>query len=128
MSTLTPDQLELRRAAKVLVDLNGKLFVPHGDAQPNYYRLAKPSTVLALLDKIEDCDGATKAVIKINKFHLHELMDRIHCVSTMFDELIRDHAAASLIQKDIDNVSSGLGKLYQKAGALRFEGAAKPKS
>ena len=57
---------------------------------------------------------------EIDEFHRHELLDRIHCVGVMFDELVASHTAAELIKSDIAGVSEKLAALYQRAGEVRF--------
>ena len=58
----------------------------------------------------------------ITEFHKYELLDRIHCVAHMFDELIYDHPAADLIRDKIVAASDTLHAAYQAAGVMRFEG------
>lgn len=56
----------------------------------------------------------------IDEYLKHELIDRVFCVSTMFDQLITDHPAAALLRKEIDEVSLRLGTLYQEVGSAIF--------
>lgn len=58
--------------------------------------------------------------VEITEFHKHELLDRIHAINVMFDQLVVDHKAASLIAADIEATGEALADLYQKAGQIRF--------
>lgn len=55
---------------------------------------------------------------KIDKFHIHEALDRIHVFASSFDDHIATHPA---IQDDVNLsslaglVSDALGKMYQVA-------------
>lgn len=58
--------------------------------------------------------------MKIDKYHKHELLDRLHVVREMFDAHISDHPAVSLLdQKKLLKVIILLDQLYQDAGAIR---------
>jgi hypothetical protein len=57
----------------------------------------------------------------IDEFHRHELIDRLHCVRSMFHVLICDHPAATLIQPELDAIDSALSEAYQKAGRIDFD-------
>lgn len=50
----------------------------------------------------------------------HELLDRLHCVQHMFEELVSGHPMTHLMVPEIHAVSNALGAAYQKAGAIRF--------
>lgn len=57
--------------------------------------------------------------IGIDQFHKHELLDRVHCVSTMFDALVTEHPAAGAdpaVRAAINEVSERIGTLYQQVG------------
>lgn len=56
-----------------------------------------------------------------DEFSKHELLDRVHTVNMMFDELVVDHPAAALLRKEIDEVAAHLAALYQQAGNVRFD-------
>jgi hypothetical protein len=51
----------------------------------------------------------------------HELMDRLYCMTTMFDHLIRNHPAAVLMQDEIERVSMDIAGLYTESGNLQME-------
>lgn len=58
--------------------------------------------------------------IKLDRFHWHEMIDRVHVVRCMFDDHIADHPCASYegLRDDIDQIQDLLWALYQKAGAI----------
>lgn len=53
---------------------------------------------------------------EVDELHKHELLDRIHCASTAFDVLVRDHPAADIMRNEIDEVSNLIALLYQRVG------------
>ncbi|MGZ8317519.1 MAG: hypothetical protein ACXWVD_00320 [Telluria sp.] len=60
-----------------------------------------------------------ESAVAIDDFHKHELLDRVHCVSTMFDALVREHPAADAdpaVRAAVDEVSERIGTLYQQVG------------
>ena len=58
---------------------------------------------------------------EIDKYHLHELMDRLHCMDIMFSELICNHPAADLMRDEMNKLSEALADAYQRSGELNFE-------
>lgn len=54
----------------------------------------------------------------LDEFHIHELLDRAHCINEIFNILIAEHAAANLIQPEIINAQVALSVLYQAAGQI----------
>lgn len=60
--------------------------------------------------------------MKIDKNHKHELLDRLHVISSMFDEHIANHPASKLLnQIQMAKAQQVLYGLYQEAGELRFK-------
>lgn len=57
----------------------------------------------------------------LDKFHLHEMVDRLHIIQEMFNLTIVDHPCAGLLQSNIAEVNKLLGSLYQCAGLLEHE-------
>lgn len=53
---------------------------------------------------------------KLDEFHLHELVDRLHCIRMMYEDMIVNHPAAALIIDDVNKVGNKLTKLYLLAG------------
>lgn len=66
-------------------------------------------------------EPAASAPDEMDIFLKHELLDRLHSIVFLFDELVRDHPAAELLRKETDEVSRHLGQLYQRAGTIRFD-------
>lgn len=65
-----------------------------------------------------DFNGDTKP---LDRFHLHELVDRIHCVQKMLDHLLQSHPAGHLVAEELEATQEKLGDAYQKAGEISFE-------
>lgn len=58
---------------------------------------------------------------KIDKFHYHEVLDRLHLINTMIDEFLLEHPAVienKKIMKKIEKASEKLSKAYQEIGDL----------
>lgn len=61
--------------------------------------------------------------MKIDKYHKHELCDRMHVVREMFETHIAEHPAATLFdKKKLAKVKKLLGELYQDAGEISCDG------
>lgn len=58
---------------------------------------------------------------EISDYHKHEMLDRSHTLEVMFDELIVDHPAAVLLEKEIEQAQKALARLYQRAGEVGLE-------
>lgn len=53
--------------------------------------------------------------------HKHELTDRVHCMNTMFEELIATHPAAVLVTEEVEAVRLAINELYQKIGMIHCD-------
>jgi hypothetical protein len=61
---------------------------------------------------------------EITEWHKHEMLDRLHCLHHMFEELIAEHPAASLLPIELNMLSEALGAAYQAAGQVYLDGVA----
>lgn len=66
----------------------------------------------------KDCNGEIQ---QLDQFHLHELIDRIHCVQVMIQELLMDHPASGLVGNKFRLASEQLGEAYQQLGKISFK-------
>lgn len=60
----------------------------------------------------------------LDKFHYHELLDRLHIVNTMVDEFLLSHPVCDQelsIKEKLMMVSIELGNAYQEIGTKSFE-------
>jgi hypothetical protein len=56
---------------------------------------------------------------KLDKFHYHEVLDRLHVINTMIDEFLLEHPVVinnKKINKKIEKASELLSKTYQEIG------------
>lgn len=54
---------------------------------------------------------------ELDSYHYHEVVDRIHCVRVMLEELLTDHPAVVQtpeVQTLLENASRELSEAYQK--------------
>ena len=61
---------------------------------------------------------------ELDKFHYHEMLDRLHVVMSMADDHLQQHPVAKIeseIGKHIDNAISSLFQAYQLAGQIECE-------
>jgi predicted nucleic acid-binding Zn ribbon protein len=66
-----------------------------------------------------DCSGAVKP---LDKYHLHELLDRLHVMQDMWESVIQNHPACSaIIPEYAEIVQKTLGKAYQDVGRVEFD-------
>jgi hypothetical protein len=72
-------------------------------------------------DKNIEVNKDQEDAIEVDEFHKHELMDRIHCINMMFNELILTHPAAPSVKEKIDKAENALAELYSAAGEERFK-------
>ena len=56
--------------------------------------------------------------ISINNGHYPEILDRVHCIQTMLEELIVHHPIAPQLTTEINAVGEAIANLYQAAGRL----------
>lgn len=66
----------------------------------------------------QNCNGEIQ---QLDKFHLHELVDRVHCVQVMIQELLMDHPASGLVGNKFRLASEQLGDAYQQLGRISFD-------
>ncbi len=62
--------------------------------------------------------------VEIDEFDLHELLDRVHVVSCLFDDVVIEHHAARNIEEfkqPIARVEDALSELYQVIGRRRYQ-------
>lgn len=58
----------------------------------------------------------------IDKYHVHELLDRLHIMQNMWEEIVQNHPACeSMIPWDAERVQKDIGKLYQYIGRIEFD-------
>lgn len=62
-----------------------------------------------------DCNGN---VGTLDKFHLHEIVDRLYCARTMIEELLLNHPASPLCIEELTEVQEALGHAYQNMGSI----------
>jgi len=58
---------------------------------------------------------------KLDKFHYHEMLDRLHVVMCMADDHLQQHPVAKIeseIGKHIDDAVSSLWQAYQLTGKI----------
>lgn len=65
-----------------------------------------------------DHSGVTRP---LDKFHYHEMIDRVHCVELMLNTMVAEHPAADVVRAELDAAFNALGALYQAAGRVAFE-------
>ena len=61
---------------------------------------------------------------ELDKFHDHEMLDRLHVVMSMADDHLQQHPVAKIeseIGKHIDDAVSSLWQAYQLAGQIECE-------
>lgn len=61
---------------------------------------------------------------KLDEFHYHEIVDRLHVIMCMVDEHLQQHPVAKLENEAnqlIANANDNLWQAYQLLGAKRFE-------
>jgi hypothetical protein len=61
---------------------------------------------------------------KLDKFHYHEMLDRLHVVMSMADDHLQQHPVAKIeseIGKHIDDAVSSLWQAYQLTGKIEYE-------
>lgn len=86
-------------------------------------RVRSHSAAMAVDQMLAAAEDLEPVVIDSN--YLQELTDRVHCMNHSFEELIADHAAASLVLPDIQAVRQAVNDLYQAIGTLMHEYAEK---
>ena len=62
--------------------------------------------------------------IKLDKFHYHELTDRLHLILSSVDDFLLDHPVShkeKKIRKQIEHASELLADAYQLTGRKEFE-------
>ncbi len=62
--------------------------------------------------------------MEIDEFDLHELLDRVHVVSCLFDDVVIEHHAARNVEEfkhHIARVEDALSDLYQVVGRRRYQ-------
>jgi hypothetical protein len=59
--------------------------------------------------------------VEITIGHKHEMMDRTNVLANIFQTMIVDHPAASLLKKEIDEIGEKLGGLYQRAAQVYID-------
>lgn len=69
---------------------------------------------------LNENDGDLKPE-QLDKYHRHELCDRIHCITQMFEELVAQHPAAQLMHEQLSKVSDELNNAYQQAAQIHFQ-------
>lgn len=58
----------------------------------------------------------------IDKYHVHELLDRLHIMQNMWEECIQNHPASIVFIEDkAEKVQDLIGALYQEIGRIEFE-------
>jgi hypothetical protein len=58
---------------------------------------------------------------EIDEFHLHELLDRLHTLQNMWENIIQNHPACGILIKDkAEAVQDAIGDLYQEIADVRF--------
>lgn len=65
-----------------------------------------------------DCAGIKQP---IDKYHLHEMCDRLYCMQEMFNRLIVEHPCAGLMEDQSEYISKLLSRLHQRAANLAYE-------
>lgn len=61
---------------------------------------------------------------KLDRFHYHEMLDRLHIVMSMTDDHLQQHPVAKIeseIGKHIDDAVTSLFQAYQLAGQIEYE-------
>ncbi len=61
---------------------------------------------------------------EVDEFDLHELLDRVHVVSCLFDDIVIEHHAARQLpefKQAIARVEDALGDLYMAVGRRRYQ-------
>lgn len=61
---------------------------------------------------------------RIDKFHYHEVMDRLHLINSMIDEFLLEHPAVienKKIMKKITKASDKLSEAYQSIGVIAMD-------
>lgn len=61
---------------------------------------------------------------ELDKFHYHEMLDRLHVVMSMADDHLQQHPVAKIeseVGQLIDSAITNLYKAYQLTGKIEFE-------
>lgn len=61
---------------------------------------------------------------ELDKFHYHEMLDRLHVVMSMADDHLQQHPVAKIeseVGQLIDDAITNLYKAYQLTGKIEFE-------
>ena len=61
---------------------------------------------------------------ELDKFHYHEMLDRLHVVMSMADDHLQQHPVAKIeseIGKLIESAITNLYQAYQLTGKIEFE-------
>lgn len=61
---------------------------------------------------------------KLDKFHYHEMLDRLHVVMCMAEDHLQQHPVAKIeseVGKLIDDAITALFKAYQLTGTIDYE-------
>ena len=68
---------------------------------------------------VEDCD-----VMKLDKYHYHEMADRLDMVTSIIDSHLYDHPVAHKheeVGEIINKVIEDLGEAYQLIGRMNYD-------
>ena len=61
---------------------------------------------------------------KLDRFHYHEMLDRLHVIMSMADDHLQQHPVAKIeseIGKHISDAVTSLFQAYQLAGQIEYE-------
>lgn len=61
---------------------------------------------------------------ELDKFHYHEMLDRLHVIMSMADDHLQQHPVAKIeseVGQLIDDAITNLYKAYQLTGKIEFE-------
>jgi dihydroneopterin aldolase len=53
--------------------------------------------------------------------HMRELIDRLHCMQTILEEICQNHPASSLVAVHLELAQAALGNAYQQAGRIEYD-------
>lgn len=65
-----------------------------------------------------DCTGSKRL---LDKYHMHEIIDRVHLIQEQIECFIERHPAGALVEEEMSEVQSILSKVYQKLGEIDFD-------
>jgi hypothetical protein len=59
---------------------------------------------------------------RLDKYHLHELLDRLHIMQNIWESTIQNHPACETLMKDkAETVQVLIGRCYQAIGKIAFD-------